>query len=857
VTLTGGAAEIVAHYHGAGSARWATSIPSRDPILVDVPTDLPSDLGAALDALDRRRLYVHQRQTIEQVRLGKDVLLVTSTASGKTLAFNGAILDTLLREPSGRALYLYPLNALVNDQKQGIEALVSRLPEAVRPRVGLVTGQADASQKKAARDAQLILTNPETVHFSILQHPTLWRTALSQLRFIVIDEAHMYRGAFGAHVAHVIRRLLRLAQAAGSRPQLIAASATIGNPLELGRLLTGRDFVLIDQDGSARPERQLVAWEPPVFGDRRGGTEDEAVSLLVAALDAGRSVILFARSRRGVESLTSEVHERLPSSMRRRVRPYRGGFTTAERREIEDGLRSGDIRAVVSTNALEVGIDIGALDVVIISGYPGSMMAFWQQAGRAGRRGRTSQIFYVPSANPLDEYFAATPDRLLGTPHELASADPWNPRVAVDHVLWRAQEFPIRASGPWESVAAKEITDRLVRAGALVPKGNSLVIAAPHDYEVSIRSVEGKPFHVIDPQGRHIGEVDEAYLYRECHVGAIYVHSGRAHRVLALEESDRRVMVAEAEAWTRETKVVVQTAIATTSPISRGTFGVGPDGWDIHLVSLDVTETFLEYLEYPRRRPRDATPYPISPPLVRTRPTVGVIIKLPMTVRPEAAHAIEHALLSMVPTEVMCDRRDFLGLTEGIGPSTITLYDRNLHGLGFAERAFERLPAIVAAAADRVASCDCDDGCPLCIQSGACDRWNNDLDKTEASLALDATVGLKRERRQVPRIQPVRQAAAMSQVARAVADVMVAEQRASYGRDETAGAATVSWRSDQGLSLADLSRGLTVKHTAFGTGTVVETKRDSTGFAVHIRFERLGPKWVIGGRGYLMIQVPA
>jgi DEAD/DEAH box helicase domain-containing protein len=238
--IAGGPAEVIATYRGWGKARWSAVIPGRDAELVPVPDGLPEPLLAALASMDRTRLYSHQRRTIELVRDGRDVLLVTSTASGKTLAFNAAILDRLLREPHSRALYLYPLNALANDQRQGLENLVSLLPAGTRPRVGLVTGQASAEEKRAARDAHLILTNPETVHFSILQRPEQWRAALGQLRFLVVDEAHMYRGAFGAHAAHVLRRLLRLARAAGADPQVIAASATIGNPVELGKLEMSR-----------------------------------------------------------------------------------------------------------------------------------------------------------------------------------------------------------------------------------------------------------------------------------------------------------------------------------------------------------------------------------------------------------------------------------------------------------------------------------------------------------------------------------------------------------------------------------------------------------------------------------------
>jgi DEAD/DEAH box helicase domain-containing protein len=428
--------EIVRRCTGLGKPRSITNIAGREAEFRDLPAGLPTSLRKALTALGRDHLYAHQRETLDLVRQGQNVLLVTSTASGKTLAFNTSILDTLLREGGGHALYIYPLNALANDQRVQLEKLVRELPVADRPAIGITTGQATPKEKQQARNARLVLTNPETIHHRILQHPGEWSPLLSGLRFIVLDEAHMYRGAFGAHMAHVVRRLLRLAARAGSQPQLIGATATIGNPAELGQSLTSREFTVVDRDGSTKPDRKLVVWQP---SGGLGEYQADAVKLTVASLATRRSVILFAGSRYGVENVTDMVRKAVDPDMAASVTPYRGGFTASQRKKIEDGLRSGQIRAVITTNALEAGIDIGSLDVAIIAGYPGTMMAFWQQAGRAGR-GKASHVFYVPSVNPLDEYFAEDPDRLLTTPHELATFDPWNPRVATQHVMWRALE---------------------------------------------------------------------------------------------------------------------------------------------------------------------------------------------------------------------------------------------------------------------------------------------------------------------------------------------------------------------------------------------------------------------------------
>lgn len=859
-TVTGGAAEIVAAYFGWGHVRWSTTMPAREARLVDLPTGLPEPLRQALAEMDRTMLYSHQRETIEAVRAGQDVLLVTSTASGKTLAFNAAILDQLLRDPAGRALYIYPLNALANDQASALRTLVGHLPESVRPSVGLVTGQSSADDKLVARGARLVLTNPETLHFSILQRPEPWRALLGQLRFVVIDEAHMYRGAFGAHVSHVLRRLLRLAGRQGVRPQLIAASATIGNPQELGTQLTGRNFTLLDGDGSARPERQLIVWEPPLYGGGgRGSYETEAVQLFIASLVAGRSALLFARSRRSVEGLTADIQRQLRDDLANpalaaAVQPYRGGFTGAERKAIEDGLRGGSVRGVVTTNALEVGIDIGSLDVVIIAGYPGTMMAFWQQAGRAGRRGRTSQVFYVPSANPLDEYFAEDPGRLLETPHEFATFDPWNPRIAVPHVVWRAMESPIRSTGPWESPAAQSITERLAGKGALQLVNGAYRAAEPLDYEVSLRSVEGRPFRIVDEAGRMIGDVDEQYLYRECHPGAVYVHQGRSHRVEQIDEVLRQVVVRKPEEWITETRATLESSVAVTETLAERRVGQQDATWSARLVRVRVSERYAEFTETLRENGALVGTYLIEPPLTRIRPTVSLLIELPSHVSEEAAHAIEHALQAMVPTEVMCDRRDFVGLTES-GP-IIHLYDRNVDGLGFAERAFERLPAIAAASADRVGRCGCPFGCPLCIQSATCERWNRDLEKDEASRTLDDLLGIRRDRTRRPSPVKADRQSTIRDIAHSVADGLVHEQRAAAAAAISQGIAQQdAVGTDEGWTVSEYPRGLSVRHAAFGSGTVVGASAGRYGPEVDVLFLAGGQRRrIVGGVGYLVVR---
>ena len=858
--LSGGAAEIHGHYSGSGGPVWWETIPAKPATMVDLPNDLHPALVSALHRLGRRQLYSHQRETIEVVRQGKDLMLVTATASGKTLAFNAAILDSILKS-GGRAIYLYPLNALANDQYAALTELVAGLPARVQLRVGRATGQSEQNERRAARTSDLVLTNPEMVHFSVLRNPQLWRGLLSSLRFVVVDEAHLYRGAFGAHVAHLLRRLTRLSESMGGRPRFIAASATIGNPVEHGSMLIGRSIEVLSGDGSPAPERQLVVWEPPHYLDEEGNKrylsyEDESVRVLSAALHAGKSAILFVRSRRSVESVIDEVQRLLRKEghdhLANRVAPYRGGYSATERKNIEAGLRNGEVRAVVSTVALEVGIDIGSLDVVIIAGYPGSMMSFWQQAGRAGRRGGQSQVIYIPSNNALDAYYARSPKLLLTTPQELATFDPWNPHIAVPHLAWSAGETVVSSTGPWENDRQRHYAQRLVDGGFLAIENGRYVPARPLPYEVTLRAIEGRPYKITDAAGQLVGEQDQDYLFRECHPGAIYVHRGSAYRVLRIDDDEREVHVEGPETWTTETRADQDNQVSIVSELAARHIGLSDSGCDVKLVRVTATETYHQFVETKRADGAHVRTVPIDPPLTRARKTLGLVIELPARTDEVAAHSIEHAILGMIPTEVMADRREFTGHTNG---STIVLYERHRDGLGFSQKAFERIDRIIAAAAERLAGCDCVTGCPRCIQSGSCERWNEELGKRDASVLLDALLGVIRDAPQ-PSPRPVPASSAESgtpprgaaEAMRAIADSAAAEYQAAatlaidYGNAD-------GWIRDDG-GAGEPTLGEPVMHTAFGAGTVTEVDTQQRQVVVDFGGES---RRLVFGRGHLLV----
>ncbi|MDR2142748.1 MAG: DEAD/DEAH box helicase, partial [Treponema sp.] len=425
-------------------------IPASGGEYAPFPAGLDGRLAGVLRKRGIQKVYTHQAEVFEKARAGKDVVVVTPTASGKTLCYNLPVLQTLLEEDEARALYVFPTKALSQDQQSELNELVL---EELPIKVATYDGDTPDNLRVAARDTgRIIITNPDMLHAGILPNHPKWIKFFSRLRFIVIDEAHAYRGVLGSHVAEVIRRLLRITAFYGSMPRFILCSATIANPRDLAARLIGRDGVdLVDKNGAPRGEKRVILYNPPlvdaVQGIRRSAVS-ESRRWMVALLRAGIKTILFAHSRIKTEVAAAYVNEDLANiftdNNRIRVEPYRGGLLPNERREIERGLRSGEIRGVVSTNALELGIDIGGLDASVVSGFPGSFNSFWQQSGRAGRRGGTSVSVFVASANPVDQFIMEDPEWFFGKGAEEARIDPGNPYILTDHVKCACFELPFR-----------------------------------------------------------------------------------------------------------------------------------------------------------------------------------------------------------------------------------------------------------------------------------------------------------------------------------------------------------------------------------------------------------------------------
>jgi DEAD/DEAH box helicase domain-containing protein len=728
------------HAHSVLAVR---QVAGRAARLVDLPDSLDPRLAAALRSRGVSQLYAHQRASWDAVLEGRDLVVVTPTASGKTLCFNLPVLDAALRDPKAGALYFYPTKALANDQFAALRELTGAIPGG--PTVGIYHGDLTEPERTAimADPPNVLLATPDIVHFNHLPKHVEWRRWWSTLRFVVVDEAHAYRGVFGSHVGHLLRRVRRVAAIYESRPQFIAASATIGNPIEHIANLIGREPVLVDQDGSPQAARDVVVWEPLVY-DNTGtpvafeSSERETARLLIASMLAGYSTIVFARSRRWVERIARRATKQLRNGghhvLADSLVPYRSGYSRERRQEIERGLKDGHIKGVVATNALELGVDIGSLDVAILSTYPGSTMSFRQQAGRAGRRGKPALVLMVASQNPLDRYIAEHPDVLTSSDAEMAATDIANPRIAFGELGLAARESRLTTDdGAVYGESFAVLVDAMQRAGKLTALRSSWepVGRGPRPIDVPLRTIDGRAYALL-VDGRHLGDLDARVVPREAHPGAIYLHDGAAYRVRGTDRESRTIALEPSDegVYTEPRGEQYIDILSVRASRTRSSLVV-------RLVDLKVSSTVSAYLEIDEDsgRPR-GQPFDIDP--VRSNlATVGLAFSAREAGDPAALHAVEHLVRGLAPLTILCDRADLDGHTQiDEYPPTAYVYDRYEGGVGLAERLYESLDRVLEAACDRVDTCECETGCPRCIQSAACLRRNEVLYKAGAAMLL-------------------------------------------------------------------------------------------------------------------------
>jgi DEAD/DEAH box helicase domain-containing protein len=698
---------------------------------------LPSGLDPRVrEAIGVPRLYAHQRAAWDAAVRGENVMVTTGTASGKTLAFNLPVLDALAREPKTRALYLYPTKALAQDQFRTLSGY--RVPK-LKP--AIYDGDTPTEQRWQIRKwSNVILTNPDMVHVGLLPNHDRWGDVLANLQYVVIDEAHVYRGVFGSHVANVLRRLRRLARVYGSEPQFLLASATISNPGELGASLLGAPVIVIGDDAAPRAERTILLWNPPLLDEElglRGSALAEAAKLQASFVERGLRTLTFAKSRKAAELIHRFTAERLGDDAH--LSPYRAGYTAQQRREIERRLAEGDLLGVSATNALELGIDVGLLDVVISVGFPGTIASLRQQWGRAGRRGSGLAVL-VASEDGLDQFFMREPDKLLGRRVEAAILDHTNPRVLAGHVRSAAYEAPLTADDA--TILGPEALDAALNDPELKRTPAGIVWAGKEHpaARISLRSSEPDAFSIVDGStGAVLGVVERSRAYSTVHEGAVYLHMGESFLVRELNLNTMYAVVEPFSGnWYTQAKKETMTQIIEPRRVEWRL------GMEVFFGEIEVTEQVVAYerktlssQERIELVPLELPPTTFATEAIWYLPAphhLAEVDEMPRLLG--TLHAAEHAMIAILPLWAMCDRWDIGGLSTNIHPETgrptVFIYDGHPGGVGITERGFDQFEGWVADTAAMIRGCPCSEGCPSCVQSPKCGNLNDMLDKNGA-----------------------------------------------------------------------------------------------------------------------------
>jgi DEAD/DEAH box helicase domain-containing protein len=727
------------------------ALPARDPRPAPFP-GLPAPIPARLRHLGIEGLYPHQERGLEILREGRNVIVATGTASGKTLVYDLAFAEEVIRDPRSTALFLFPTKALARDQLRQVRAL--RLPQI---KAAVYDGDTPSAERPMIRrTANLIMTNPDMLHASMLPGHARWADFMLRLSLVVVDEAHVARGVFGSHVAMVLRRLRRLVARYGGKPRFAMASATVGNPAELAGRLTGVPFDEVTEDASPRGEKLFCLWNPPFLdedaGDRRSAIS-EAGFLLSRLIQTETRAIGFARSRRAAEVLADAARRDLEPGVAGRVKAYRAGYLPEERRKLERALAEGELLAVAATTALELGIDIGTLDAAVLAGYPGTRASMWQQAGRAGRRSESSLAFLVAQDDPLDQYLVTHPDDLFRKPPEAAVIDPTNPYVLGPHLLCAAREQPLEPKElEFFGEAAPEVAGRLEEEGRLVDRRGALHAKAgenPHK-EVDIRSASGHLFLIVDADtGALLGTVDESRAFVQVHPGAIYLHQGEQFEVAELD-LDRHVALvrpSEADYYTQSRDV---TDIEVLSVLAESKVGETP----MFFGDVRVTNQVVGFQRklHLSGEVLDIVPLDLPAQVLETRAVWWavpdqVIARAEVTPAslPGSAHAAEHAAIGLLPLVATCDRWDVGGVSTAYhadtGSCAIFIYDGYPGGAGISERGFTSGERLLRATLEAIRICPCQRGCPACVQSPKCGNGNDPLDKDGGGRLLAGILG--------------------------------------------------------------------------------------------------------------------
>jgi DEAD/DEAH box helicase domain-containing protein len=736
-----------------GQIAYTQYIPAQDANLGALEKPLNPLLQSRLESQGIASLFSHQAKAINAARNGKHVMVATASASGKSMCYNIPVLEALLGSSDGRALYLFPTKALAQDQLRSIRELAC--PRLLSPSE-FATFDGDTPQDERGgikKQARLILTNPDMLHLGILPNHKTWSRLLTHLKFVVIDEAHTYRGVFGSHVAQVLRRLRRVCRQYGSSPQFICCSATIANPREHAEKLVGQPFEVVTEDGAPHGKKSFIFWNPPIIDKvktTRRSANSEATFLFTELIRNNIRTMVFARTRKLTELIYMYTRDHLVPSLADRVKPYRAGYLAEERRKIERELFNGNLLGVVATNALELGIDIGDLEATVLTGYPGSIASTWQQAGRSGRSSDSSLSILIGLDNPLDQYFMKNPDFFFGKPFENALINLENLNILKPHVLCAAWEQPLHSRDAELFGAAFSGAVAELEAEGKLRKTRGMWYLAPsiaHPAgEINIRSAMGASFAVLDAsRGYDVLEIVESSIaFFQLHPGAVYLHQGEPYFIETLDLA-KRVAIAKPAAVPYYTQAKDLTDIKVLKVIKERYC----NGVNVCFGQVEVTTTVIGY-----RKKMQFTEEVIGDEMLDLPPqqfiTEAVWFDLPQKAIDSIAagrldfagalHAAEHACIALLPLFALCDRNDIGGVSTPFhadtGKAGIFIYDAYPGGVGIAEKGFEVIEELWSATLKAIENCPCQEGCPSCVQSPKCGNNNEPLNKMGAMVLL-------------------------------------------------------------------------------------------------------------------------
>ncbi|MEN6544910.1 MAG: DEAD/DEAH box helicase [Armatimonadia bacterium] len=740
-----------------GQVERVVELPARPAQFGELAEPLKLPVQAALANAGITDLYTHQVSAIEEVRQGRSIVIVTGTASGKTLCYNIPVIEAILDDPLATALFVYPTKALAQDQLRGLDRFNDGAGGTPAPReedgrdaaatrcginfiAGTYDGDTPAPQRRKLRDnGQVILTNPDMLHQAILPHHSRWSKYFSNLKYVVLDEVHAYRGVFGSHLSNVMRRLQRICEHYGASPQFICCSATIANPVEHASRIVGHEMALVDDDGSPRGPKRFVLWNPPMIGGpdssqpspagERRGPLGEAIDLMTALVRENVQTIAFVRTRLAAELISRGARDNLGLVSPRfveKIQAYRGGYLPEERREIERRLASGDILGVASTNALELGIDIGSLDACLMVGYPGTIASAWQQAGRAGRGAEEALIFLIGDNAPIDQYLMNHSNYLFDQNPENAVVDPNNPHVAIGHIKSAAYELPIPDAevdrfGDY-ALPMLEILEEQKLVKHLRGKwywSNEEYPAAT----VNLRNIGGPVYNIIaaNENNRVIGTMDEVSAFSQLHKHAVYLHDAQSYLVTDLD-TENAIAYVEKRDLDYYTQAITSSRLQIEEKEEEAqwrecTVGLGA-------VTVTTTIPMFKKVKYHSRDSLGFEQLELPPQILET---ISLWLVPPQACLEEVRHhklvmaegliGIANCLVEVAPMFVMCDVQDVGVVVDAsnLGQDALFLYDRYPGGMGFSERCADQMEDLIRAVHEVISKCPCTDGCPSCV----------------------------------------------------------------------------------------------------------------------------------------------